>query len=99
MINVAYQGSYPLELSKMPVQQFWGGAPKPGWYAVSVNCLYSREGEYRYLLDCEPVDMVGYSFYIYHLTKEDVVRINDSIVSFSTLEQEADGANNASCKR
>lgn len=83
MINVAYQGSYPLELSKMPVQQFWGGAPKPGWYAVSVNCLYSREGEYRYLLDCEPVDMVGYSFYIYHLTKEDVAGINDSVDSFS----------------
>jgi len=41
--------------------------PQAGWYAVSVNYLYDREGQYRYFLDFEPAAKIGYSIYIYRL--------------------------------
>lgn len=47
---------------------------KPGWYAVSVNYLYGRDCQYRYLLDFEPVGSAGYSIYIYHMTLDDANR-------------------------
>jgi len=49
--------------------------PRPGWYALSVNYLYSRDGQYRYFLKCRPVAMAGYSIYIYHITTADVARL------------------------
>jgi hypothetical protein len=45
--------------------------PLPGWYAVSVNWLVSRDGEYDYFRELEPVGRAGYSIYIYHLTLDD----------------------------
>jgi len=51
------------------------GGPRPGWYALSVNYLYSRDGQYRYFLKCRPVAMAGYSIYIYHITAADVARL------------------------
>jgi hypothetical protein len=45
--------------------------PLPGWYAVSVNWLVSRDGEYDYFRELEPVGRAGYSIYIYHLTLEE----------------------------
>jgi hypothetical protein len=46
--------------------------PQPGWYAVSVHQLYSRNKEFAYLFDFPRAGMVGYSIYIYHLTQRDV---------------------------
>ncbi len=46
--------------------------PLPGWYAISVNHLHGRTKEYEYFLRFEPVAMVGYSMYIYHLTPDQV---------------------------
>ena len=51
--------------------------PKPGWYAVSVHQLYSRNEQFAYLFDFPKADMVGYSIYIYHLTQQDVARWNN----------------------
>jgi hypothetical protein len=48
---------------------------RPGWYAVSVNCLYNREGQYRYFLNFKPIAMAGYSIYIYHITPEEIDRV------------------------
>jgi hypothetical protein len=38
--------------------------PRPGWYALSVNHLYDRTGQYRHFLAHEPVATAGYSIYI-----------------------------------
>lgn len=39
----------------------------PGWYAVSVNELFSRSCRYKYFLNMKPQAVVGYSFYIYQV--------------------------------
>ena len=49
--------------------------PQPGWYAVSVGQLRHRNGKYAYFLHFEPVDMVGYSIYIYHITSDEANRV------------------------
>jgi len=79
-IKVAYSGVYPLEHTTIPVSGMPpSNDPQPGWYALSVNYLYDRSGQYRYFLNFKPVAMAGYSIYIYHLTQEDVERLsNDS---------------------
>lgn len=57
----------------------WSGlepvGPRPGWYALSVNNIYSRDQQYRYFLEFEPVGMAGYSIYIYHITLEEANRL------------------------
>lgn len=50
--------------------------PKPGWYALSVNRLHSPDCRYQYFLDYfDPVGVVAYSIYIYHITLEDANRV------------------------
>jgi hypothetical protein len=49
--------------------------PMPGWYALSVNCIYDRSGQHRYFLNLQPAGMAGYSIYIYHITLEDANRV------------------------
>jgi hypothetical protein len=49
--------------------------PKPGWYALSVNYIYSRDHQYRYFLHFEPVATAGYSIYIYHITIDKANRV------------------------
>ena len=44
--------------------------PKPGWYAVSVNWLHDGQHRYDYFHDLEPVDWVGYTMPVYHITFE-----------------------------
>ncbi len=51
------------------------GGPQPGWFAVSVNLLHSRSGEYSYFLMREPTAMAGYSIYIYHVALEEANRL------------------------
>ena len=50
-------------------------APLPGWYALSVNEIYSRDRQYRYFLNFGPVAMAGYSIYIYHITLDEANRV------------------------
>lgn len=40
---------------------------KNGWVAISVNRLLEPKSEYLWLLQVKPCELVGYSFYIYHL--------------------------------
>ncbi len=49
--------------------------PKSGWYAVSVNYIYSRDRQYRYFLHFQPVAMAGYSIYIYHITLDEANQV------------------------
>lgn len=68
----------------------------PGWYAVSVSILQGREfnvsrGDgrrswsttyFKYVLDnFEPVDMIGYSIYIDHITEEDAARVRAKLLA------------------
>ena len=79
-IKVALWGSYPLEATDIPSTGMPpANEPQPGWYALSVNYLYDREGQYRYFLNFEPVARAGYSIYIYHLTPADVERVGYDI--------------------
>ncbi len=45
--------------------------PRPGWYALSVNYLYSRACQYRRFREFDPVAMAGYSIYIYQITLDE----------------------------
>jgi len=75
-MKVAYWGSYPLELTKIPSTGMpLANSPQPGWYALSVNYIYDRSQQYRYFLNFEPVAMAGYSICIYHITLEEVDRV------------------------
>ena len=60
-------------------REFTGDAaalgPQPGWYAIFVGELRERHGRYEYFLHFEPVDMVGYTVYIYHITLEEANRV------------------------
>ncbi len=49
--------------------------PKPGWYAISVNIMRWNNRKYAYFLHFEPVDMIGYSMAIYHITNAEANRV------------------------
>lgn len=48
--------------------------PKPGRYAVFVSSLHDRSRQFAYFLEFEPVEVLGYTVYIYELSEEDVAR-------------------------
>jgi hypothetical protein len=71
-MKIVYWGSYPIELTKLPFNEKPPvNAPLPGWHALSVNYIYSRERQYRYFLNFEPIATAGYSIYIYHITLDE----------------------------
>lgn len=47
--------------------------PQPGWHAMSVDRIHAPE--FDYFLNFEPVDSVGYSIYIYHITPDEANRV------------------------
>lgn len=50
--------------------------PQPGWHVLSIHRLHDRTGSYDYYLQqLEPVDTLGYSIYIYHLSIDDANRV------------------------
>lgn len=69
--------------------------PQPGWYAVSVNYFYRLyplnyrtanqnrlvgvQCDYRYFLELEPVETIGYSIYIYHISEEEAAALRERI--------------------
>ncbi len=70
--------------------------PQPGWYAISVCMLKGQhfsvpegDGEwslstenFTYFLDnFEPVDMIGYSIYIYHISEDDAERVRAKLLA------------------
>lgn len=49
--------------------------PLPGWYAVFVRQLHERHGMYDYFRRFEPVVVLGYTVYIYHITVAEADRV------------------------
>jgi hypothetical protein len=49
--------------------------PRPGWFAISVNRIQGRAKEYRYFLEFEPVDWIGYTMPVYHITLDEANRV------------------------
>jgi hypothetical protein len=89
-MKVASWGNYPLELTKIPHKEMPpANDPQPGWYALSVNKLYNREKQYRYFLKFEPIDRIGYSISIYHITPEDANRVRREMGLQDLQEREA----------
>ncbi len=43
--------------------------PVPGWFAISVNELYGPTGQYEWLKNLEPVDIVGNAIWVYHVAE------------------------------
>lgn len=77
--------------------------PQPGWYAMSVCMLkgmhfsvfdgigskeWSMENFTYFLDNFEPVDRIGYSIYIYHITEEDASRVRAKLRSEEAEEFE-----------
>ncbi len=50
--------------------------PTAGWYAISVHQLYGRHGEFSYLHDFKPVETIGHSVHIFHLSEEEAAQWN-----------------------
>jgi len=49
--------------------------PLPGWYAIFVRPLRERHRRFAYFEQFEPVEMIGYTVRIYHITVEDANRV------------------------
>jgi len=78
----------PLEPQTLSKQGLRG--PQPGWYAISVCQLKGHsfsvpegdgtwswsDGHFTYFMDnFEPVDRIGYSIYIYHITEDQAAEV------------------------
>lgn len=49
--------------------------PEPGWYALGVNDLYAAAGRYAWFKNIEPVAMIGYSIYVFHVDENEAARL------------------------
>jgi hypothetical protein len=61
-----------LDLSRQSLEELRRLGPQPGWYAMSVYRLHDDNCQYDYFLRYfHPVQMIGYSIYIYWITPEE----------------------------
>ncbi|MDR1491387.1 MAG: hypothetical protein LBT05_01505, partial [Planctomycetaceae bacterium] len=44
-------------------------------FAIGVNELYGKSKQYEWFKQFKPIDRIGYSIYIYHITLEDANRV------------------------
>lgn len=51
--------------------------PPPGWYIISINRLHAPHSQINYLHPFEPVERIGYSTFIYHLTEDTIAVVDD----------------------
>jgi len=64
-------------LGRLPVPVPVG--PVPGWHAIDVQWILSRQQEFRYFLRFTPVATVGYSIYIYNITWDEANAVRRSL--------------------
>lgn len=68
--------------------------PQPGWYFISVNFLYVKYPRLRgvaydlsYFQEFEPVDRIGYSILVYHITPDQAAAVRERIWQGKEAEQ------------
>ncbi len=49
--------------------------PESGWFALGVNDIYAASGRFAWFKKASPVDFVGYSIYVYHITPAEAERL------------------------
>jgi hypothetical protein len=76
-IYVDFHGSVELENLGIKSDPY-PASPQPGWYAVSVHRLHVAEGN-KHFLPLEPLDRIGYSMNIYHLSEAEADRAGRAI--------------------
>ncbi len=73
-VGVACLAFVPLEvlgLEFAPVPD----VPQPGWFIVSRHDRHRRSGEYDYFGQLSPVDSIGGTMDVYHVTKQEAERV------------------------
>ena len=93
-MRVAFSGAFPASAADIvdiellppnenaahhPIRETGALEPEPGWFAVSVNRMHSRSGQYGYFKRFAPVAMAGYSIYIYHITPAEASRVRSEM--------------------
>ena len=53
--------------------------PFPGWYILGVNEIHRAAGDYEYFLEFEPVDWIGYSMMVFHITLDEANRVRKKL--------------------
>jgi hypothetical protein len=51
--------------------------PQPGWYLLGTNDLYNANHEYDWFHELTPVQRIGYSLFIFHVTLDDANRLRE----------------------
>jgi len=67
--------SGPPKADARPVAEPDQTGPLPGWYAIFASELYARHGRYAYFHRFEPIERVGYTVFIYHITPDEANRV------------------------
>ena len=63
---------WPSNLAALSDAELENLLPRPGWYAISVNALTQQDKRLRHFRGITPVETIGRSTVIFHLTEEDV---------------------------
>jgi hypothetical protein len=51
--------------------------PRPGWFLLGTNDLFSAGNEYEWLWQLQPVQRFGWSTYLFHVTLEEANRLRE----------------------
>jgi len=78
-IKIAYSSTESLDRLGIKDNQQPPKEPEPGCFALGVNEIYSSSKQYEYFKRFEPVDRIGYSIYIYHITPEEANRVRQEM--------------------
>jgi len=68
-VRIACQAFVPLEILGIERGTI-PDSPQPGWYVISRHDRHGRSGGYEYFDRLKPVDSIGGSMDVYHITPE-----------------------------
>jgi hypothetical protein len=74
-IKIVYSSTESLDRLGIKDDQILSQKLEVGWFAIGVNELYGLSKHYEYFKQFDPVDRIGYSIYIYHITQEETNRV------------------------